>query len=137
LAMSMRSCQRTKHVPMDAEIVTHWPTVFVVVGLTLVFLVGPLAAAIWFTRPAEVAAKETPAIANYNPHANAEQFLPWTSHADLREPVRSVSESGPVVADILPPPLPPPPLPKEVVAEPKPNRPEVVRPVSTELQSAN
>ena len=46
--MSMRSCQRTKHVPMDAEVVTHWPTVYVVVGLTLVFLVGPLAAAIWF-----------------------------------------------------------------------------------------
>jgi hypothetical protein len=107
----------------------------VVVGLTLVFLVGPLTAAIWFTRPVEVAATESPATAKTSPHANAEQFLPWTSQADLREPVRSVSESEPVAADILPPPLPPPPLPKEVVAEPPPNRPEVVKEASAESQS--
>jgi hypothetical protein len=122
--MPLPSHQRSKHVPREIEVVTNWPTVFMVVGLTLVFLVGPLAAAIWFTRPVAVASKESLVITTAKAQVSVGQFLPWTTLSEVQAPPKTDEDSEPIVAEILPPPLRPPPLFKGESAELLPYRPE-------------
>ncbi len=111
--MSMPSNPRSRRAPQDLEVVTHWPTVVLVITLTAVFLAGPLGAAIWFSRPSAVAAKDSPAVKPMS-RTVAETFLPWmpASTPPAAEPQHhaAIPDNEPLLAVAKVAPLPPPPL---------------------------